>query len=193
MRYTRKHILYLSLGLEGALAFVFFIWAHFRGYHFPMLPTAAETAIGAFYALPLFALNYVIFGPASARVPMLHSCYEFKDRVVRPLADALDISGSAVVAVCAGVGEELFFRGLVQTELGIVAASVLFSVLHFGPAAFKYLLISVIYTAIGFYFGFLLVFYHSLWVPIVAHVTYDFIALIYIRYFDRSAPTPQPG
>lgn len=182
MRYTRERILLLSFVLEGVLALIFFAWARYRGVELSALPAAWEVGYGIAFCLPLFVLNVLLFGPLGRRYAPLRSCYEFKDRVVRPLAEALDVPSSAAVALCAGIGEELFFRGVIQMEWGIVAASLAFSILHFGTAVRKYLFLSILYAGIGFYFGFLARNFGSLWLVIVAHAAYDFLALLYLRY-----------
>src|SRR5262249_28850102 len=136
--------------------------------------------IGLVAAVPLFGVNYLLFGPLSHRTPSLSSCFEFKDRIVKPLANELDLTSAAIVALCAGIGEELFFRGLLQNEFGVPAASVAFSLLHFGPAVRKYIFIAVLYVLIGAYFGVLYLYTGTLWSPIVTHVVYDFCALLYM-------------
>ncbi len=184
MRYTRNRILILSFLLEGVLALVFFIWAKYRGFEFSPMPQAWELGYGIAFAIPLFILNLILFGSEDSRFAFLRSCFEFKDQVVRPLAQTLDVGSSIAVALCAGIGEELFFRGVVQTEYGLFAASVSFSLLHFGTATRKYLMIATLYAAIGMYFGLLAQYFSSLWVPVIAHACYDLIALIYLRYFE---------
>ncbi len=192
MQISRGKILLLSFILEGGLALIFFIWAQFRGVPFSVIPTWQEASYGVLYSLPLFALNYALFGPLSYRAKILRSCYDFKDRVVRPIAVELDVPSSLTVSICAGVGEELFFRGLMQVEFGIIAASVAFSLLHFGTAVRKYFFIAFLYACIGVYFGLLADLYGSLWIPIIAHATYDFLALLYLRYGDTGTQTYIP-
>lgn len=186
MRYARAHILLLSVGLEGALGAVFLVWTYYRDYDFGTIPTLTHLGLGILGCLPLFILNYTLFGPLSHKVPALRSCFEFKDKVVKPLADQLNVFDSFVVAVSAGFGEELFFRGVLQNEFGIVLASILFSVLHFGPSVTKYVFIAFLYCVIGAYFGILYEKAQTLWVPIITHSIYDFIALLYMRYLYRS-------
>ena len=181
----------MSVAVEGFLVGIFLLWAYRRstlGQSTPSAlslatgPTGLELLLGLGYCLPLFAVNFLLFGPLSQRVAFLRSCYEFKDRVVRPLAAELDYRTGLVVAICAGFGEELFFRGVLQTELGIVCASVLFSLMHFGPAVLKFRLVASIYLIIGFYFGWIYAITDSLWVVIVTHAAYDYAALLYMRY-----------
>ena len=192
MHYSRNRILLISLLLEGLLCGFYLTWLYFQpqgiliGWH--LLPGVSELAFGALATLPLFALNYLLFGPLSHTVPSLVTCFEFKDRIVKPLADELDIYSAFAVALCAGIGEELFFRGLLQEQFGLFVASVAFSLLHFGPAAARYKFIALLYVLIGVYFGVLYERTGRLWEPITAHVIYDYIALLYMRYVYHSPP-----
>lgn len=186
MRYSRAHILVLSILLEGALACVYLIWAKYRGVFGWTPPTLEHLVVGVLACFPLFALNFLLFGPLSHRVKMLRTCFEFKERVVKPLADQLTFTDSFVVACSAGIGEELFFRGVLQIELGIIIASVLFSVLHFGPSVGNFVLIACLYAVIGAYFGLLYRYTGTLWVPVLTHAIYDYLALLYMRYWYKS-------
>ncbi len=175
----------MSLAVEGALVGVFLLWFYHRATTPPspaLLPTSRDVVLGLGYCIPLFIVNFLLFGPLSKRFSFLHSCYEFKDRVVRPLAAELDYRTGLFVALCAGVGEELFFRGVLANEFGIFISSVLFALMHFGPAVMKFRLVATIYLVIGIYFGWIYAQTGSLWVPIIAHAAYDYAALLYMRY-----------
>jgi membrane protease YdiL (CAAX protease family) len=94
----------------------------------------------------------------------------------------------ALVAVLAGVGEELLFRGVIQTLLvdwtnpiaGLLLASLVFGAAH---ALSK--LYFALATLIGVCFGWLVLEYNDLVAPMIAHSVYDFVALVYI---SRSRP-----
>ena len=186
MRYSRRHILILSIVLEGSLAATFLVWAHFRDYPWSLIPTLRDFGWSLAACVPLFALNFLLFGPLSHRYSALRSCYDFKEKVVKPLADQLNALDSLLVAVSAGVGEELFFRGVLQNEVGLIVSSALFSVLHFGHSVTKYIFIAFVYGAIGCYFGILYRATETLWVPVLTHAIYDYFALLYMRYYYRS-------
>ena len=51
---------------------------------------------------------------------------------LKPLFGGLGPVGIVTISLAAGLGEELFFRGVLQPELGLVAASVIFGALHGG-------------------------------------------------------------
>jgi len=108
-------------------------------------------------------------------------------RIIRQMFAGASYLQLAMVAVAAGVGEELLFRGLIQEGLsrliggpfgpwiGLAVASIAFGVCHWLNATYAVLAILA-----GVYFGLLFALSGSLWTPIAAHAGYDFIALIYV-------------
>lgn len=90
-----------------------------------------------------------------------------------------------VVSVLAGIGEELLFRGVIQTGLvglwgpgiGILLASLLFGAAHAVSAS--YLLLA---TLMGLYLGLIYHWTGNLLIPIIIHALYDWIAIhFYLR------------
>jgi hypothetical protein len=61
-------------------------------------------------------------------LPRLKKTKIFFSEIIRPLK--LNTFEIVIISICAGIGEELFFRGAVQPMLGIWATSVLFVLLH---------------------------------------------------------------
>jgi membrane protease YdiL (CAAX protease family) len=122
--------------------------------------------------------------------------------VVRQMFGGASVMQLAVVALAAGFGEELFFRGLMQTGIArlfavwpgmdsfaggwvgcgmaVAVASVLFGVCHWLTTTY-----AVLAMLVGVYFGLLLLMTGSLWTPLVAHAAYDFLALAYLTRPDR--------
>ncbi|NWG71195.1 MAG: CPBP family intramembrane metalloprotease [Parvularculaceae bacterium] len=86
----------------------------------------------------------------------------------------------AVLALGAGVTEELLFRGVLQTwaagEMPLVLAVVLPNIL-FGALHWRTTLYAVIAGLVGVYFGTLFLVTGNLLAPIVAHALYDVVAL----------------
>jgi membrane protease YdiL (CAAX protease family) len=94
------------------------------------------------------------------------------------------------IAVFAGVGEELFFRGVLQRIFikmfnnpwaGIIATAIIFSAIHmqfygFIPRFILGVLLGVIYWYSG-----------SLWPAILAHFIYDGFAVVMIYFYPSMA------
>jgi membrane protease YdiL (CAAX protease family) len=102
-----------------------------------------------------------------------------------------DMPGWALllVALSAGVGEELLFRGVVQAGLdslfgGVVA--VLLASLVFGLAHALNRAYFLVATVAGVYLGWLYLATDNLLVPMLVHFLYDWIALhYYLRRYPR--------
>ena len=116
------------------------------------------------------------------------------ERLVVPVFRNSSIVDLALVALAAGIGEEMLFRGLVQHGLanwlappwGIWLALAIASA-AFGGAHMLSATYAILAALIGLYLGLLLIWTGSLLTPAVAHGLYDFIALLYLV---RSDGTP---
>ncbi|HEY0040573.1 MAG TPA: CPBP family intramembrane glutamic endopeptidase [Flavisolibacter sp.] len=107
--------------------------------------------------------------------------FMLQDRTPMELAKNL-----VFIALFAGVGEELFFRGILQRMfiritrnpwMGIILTAAIFSGIHFQfYGFFPRLFLGVLLGAIYWYSG-------SLWVAILAHFLYD-AAVIVLVYFN---------
>jgi membrane protease YdiL (CAAX protease family) len=100
--------------------------------------------------------------------------------------------GLLVIAVLAGLTEEFFFRGLIQTELlrafrqphvAIWLTAFFFSAIHMQFYGF------VPRMLLGALFGYLYVWSGNLWLPIVAHITNNGFSLIVV-YLHQQSPLP---
>lgn len=179
----RDHLLWLAFGFEGGLA----LTAWMLGWMFgvDVWPGAALTGgvlmVGLVGTAPLLlGLAFVLQSAWPPVVRLREATY----RVVDHLFANARLIDFIVVAALAGVGEEVFFRGFLQTGLagwlGLVPAiwitGVLFGLAHAVTPAY------VVYaTIVGVYLGMLLPLTGSLWAPVVAHAAYDLVALLYVR------------
>jgi membrane protease YdiL (CAAX protease family) len=103
-----------------------------------------------------------------------------------------------VISICAGIGEELLFRGWLMQWLAegaagssvtpapaaigvaLVVSSIVFGLFH--PITRLYVVLA---TVMGVYFGALLIYTENLLVPISAHATYDAVQLIMTARQER--------
>lgn len=83
--------------------------------------------------------------------------------------------------VTAACGEELFFRGFLQQRFGIVAASLLFMLSHFGGKDIRIVSLWSIFQAL--YLGLFFAWSKNLLVPMIAHGLFDIGGMIYFREF----------
>jgi len=81
----------------------------------------------------------------------------------------------------AACGEEVFFRGFLQQTLGLLAASLLFMLAHFGKKDIRVVSLWSIFQ--GLYLGLFFAWSKNLAVPMIAHGLFDLGGMIYFRSF----------
>lgn len=79
----------------------------------------------------------------------------------------------ATIAAVVAVGEEILFRGVLQTHFGLVAASLIFALVHYRYLFHLFLFINV--TGLSFLIGFIYLQTENLVVTIVMHFIIDFL------------------
>jgi membrane protease YdiL (CAAX protease family) len=120
------------------------------------------------------AILITLYTLATEGVDGLTNGDEETNPAVQDILDNLSWPIAVLVAVCAGVGEELFFRGFLQRYLGPWWQGVLFGLAH---ATGGYLPQVVFALGMGLVFGQLVKRGWSLWALITAHFLYDFTLL----------------
>ncbi|WP_342708396.1 CPBP family intramembrane glutamic endopeptidase [Halobacillus alkaliphilus] len=93
------------------------------------------------------------------------------------------IPGIIGVTLLVAVSEEMLFRGVLHTEYGYWAASLLFALLHFRYLSKIVLLISVLF--VSFFIGYMFELTGSLTVTITAHFIIDVVLAMWIRLGNR--------
>ncbi len=93
-----------------------------------------------------------------------------------------------MIAILPAIGEEFLFRGVLQrvfidwtknSHVGIILAAFIFSFIHFQFYGFfpRFLL--------GLYFGYLMVWSGSIWVPVAGHLINNGMAVIYYHFATK--------
>ena len=175
----RSKLLGLALLVEGAAFIIALVLA--RLWNVPLFPLTEhllrDILIGTAGAAIPFALFCFSLSEKAKAVPIIRSLQKTITNDIRTLFASTTFIDICLISIAAGLAEELLFRGVIQVKWGIVAASILFGLLHSITPA--YVLFA---TMIGFYIGLLYHIFQSLLIPIQLHCIYDFGALIYLRY-----------
>jgi len=145
-------------------------------------PRLITLAAGLVLMVPLLAGLYVV---RFSRWKWLHDLWQMPRDLIGPAISDATLVELLMIAGMAGVGEELLFRGFLQTWLlerggviGLIAPNLLFGLVHW---------VSPVYAAgaflVGLYFSCLLWFVPEVdvWSLMLAHGLYDLIALIVLR------------
>jgi membrane protease YdiL (CAAX protease family) len=143
--------------------------------------SAEALLLGLLSAVPLALLILLAsYGPVSRITLIEQAMNRITDRLRQVLGasirslTAVDI---VLLSLAAGVAEELFFRGLLQSYIGVIGSALVFGLLHaLTPAYF------VMATAIGLYFGYLYEIGGNLLIPMAGHAMYDIFALYLLQW-----------
>jgi membrane protease YdiL (CAAX protease family) len=187
----RSRILNLTILLEGALLLVAACWIQLA-----QLDIVSEFAVTRRVALigVLGGLGTAVSGFAIIFVGRL-----FKNSIkwidalrqiiyaeVAPLFKDLNLADIVLIAVSSGFCEESFFRGVMQTQIGLIPTSIIFGLVHC-PAP-RYLSYGLWAAGAGLFLGYLRDYTGSVWAPIIAHGLSNLIVIIYLRYFFKVEP-----
>lgn len=85
-----------------------------------------------------------------------------------------------VIALFVAFSEELLFRGIIQTKVGLVLASIIFAIIHYRYLFNWYLFLNII--LLSFLIGFIYKWTGNLAVTIMMHFVIDFLLGVYIKF-----------
>jgi membrane protease YdiL (CAAX protease family) len=177
---SRKSLLLVALFVEGGLFFVGLLlmgasraeaWSRFD-------LSWRATAYALLLCVPMLAMLYL---SERTQWPPLARLRDELDEKVMPIFANCKIVDLAIIALLAGASEELFFRGWLQgvlinkfdVLLGILIASAIFGFMHYLSPIYA------IYAGLtGLYLGLIYQTSGNLYIVMVIHAAYDFIALV---------------
>ena len=178
MRTPGRHLVRVELAASTVLVGVAAAWSAIRG--LDLLAASrwsfGALAIGSACGLALATTIPLVTAPWANRMLVLRGLRRAWDWLESGLGPSLGVPEVLVLALCSAVSEEMFFRGVLQREVGILAASAVFGLLH--PLGVAY----VVWAAgVGAGLGVLFVATGSLVAPAAAHGVYNLLALVYLR------------
>jgi len=180
----RPPLVRLALAFYGALLLAALVWAALDGRALPWASADAARDGGAplrDLAAGLLAAGIVVL--ASRQLTQRTRMGEQLARMLGAALGPLSLGECWLLAVVSGIAEEAFFRGALQPQVGLVAASLLFGAAHFVPRR-EILPWTLFAVAAGFLLGWLFDATGSLVAPIVAHACINGVNL---RHLTRRA------
>jgi uncharacterized protein len=137
----------------------------------------ADVSLGMLAALPPLLVIPLLEWRVDRYMPGLRGLRQSIHLVLAPLVGRMCLAEVLAISALAGVSEEVFFRGVLQREIGVLLASLIFGLFH--AVSLPYVLWA---AAVGGYLGCLAQWHGNLSVPIVGHTMIDFVGLLYIRH-----------
>lgn len=101
------------------------------------------------------------------------------------IARSLDVPLAVLVSALTGLGEEVFFRGLLLRKIGNAPQAALFGLAHLN---YLQALEVAVTAALGFLFGRVVERTRSLWGPVVAHAAFN--AVILVNAIEQTGAAP---
>ncbi len=146
----------------------------YLGFHDAPISLARGVALGIGLML-VVTLATLLYTVATEGIDAISSATNETDNpVVQAILDNLTWPLALVIALSAGIGEEILFRGVLQKWLGWWPQAIIFGLSHAVGGEPVQILVTAL---IGLLFGWLVHKGHSLWLVIAAHVVYDLALL----------------
>ena len=96
-----------------------------------------------------------------------------------------------IIAIFVAFSEELLFRGIIQTKVGLILASVIFAIIHYRYLFNWFLFVNIV--LLSFFIGIIFEWTDNLAVTIVMHFVIDFLLGMYIKYKSPTKTFDQGG
>ncbi len=179
MRAHQNHLLSRAVLVEGALMAIALLWAFFgkiplRQMWVPFFP---HVLFGLGLGGGLLAVNMLTLTIGARYFAWCRRIKHLMEHDVAPLFCGFSVGAALLLALMSGISEEVLFRGVLQSQIGLAGASILFGLAHIWS---KDTVIYGVYAAlIGALLGVAYMLTHNLWTPIAAHVVNNFVAILY--------------
>lgn len=95
------------------------------------------------------------------------------------------------ISLLVAFSEELLFRGIIQTKIGLIWACLLFAGVHYRYLFNWFLFINIV--LLSFFIGFIFAWTNNLAVTIVMHFIIDFLSGIQIKWKNKNKDKNQEG
>ncbi|MDQ7824606.1 MAG: CPBP family intramembrane glutamic endopeptidase [Candidatus Eremiobacteraeota bacterium] len=174
--------MFLLFAMQCAVLVIAVVWGLCRRvFWWNSLVPSLSLLWGVLLGFALALLNLLLY-TGGRRVKSLHIEWIFEN-LYFPLFGSSGFAGILAIAALSGFCEEALFRGVLQQEWGIVAASACFGALHMGH---RRLIFAGIWTALlGGLLGYSYSMTGNLLVPMAAHGISNLAGLLYVRYCYR--------
>ena len=156
-------------------------------FHFACTSKDLMLSVGA--TLPLLGVAYFLTSRVGRRIAPLEKIYTRVKELMGTPIRGMSLLELFLLAGAAGVGEEVLFRGALQSLIGLRTTSLIFALCHAVTIAYFALALLM-----SIYLGWLFKETGNLLVPILVHWIYDSFALYFLRRrFDEDAASEAKG
>lgn len=186
MRRKTRQVVVRAAFIEGGLLGIAILWIYLGDipWRRALTPTLAHCCIGIGAGIVLLTVNYLAIGYGARYLAFFRTIKHLIEQDLSPFFKHVHVGSIGFIAILSGISEEIFFRGVLQSQIGLLLSSIIFGCAHIWK---KTAILYGIYAAvIGLYFGMLYTLTGNLWVPVIAHIINNFVAILY--YIQTTAP-----
>jgi hypothetical protein len=182
--YDRQAVLSMTIFAEIFVLLIASIWIFFAKIDLrPLLVFNMQAlGMGVLAAIIVTLINLAILHLAKkygGQIYLLKSMNDLINKQMLPLIGHLNFFDSISVSVISGLCEEIFFRGVLQSQCGIVPSACAFGLAHL-PRIY-YFPYALWATYVGLLMSFLVVQTGSLYSPMIAHALINFASITVLR------------
>ncbi len=188
VRWGRFATAYLGMGAAATVIAVVWRdgWPLVHPAPWLQLEPRVSHAYSAMLGLALGSLVVMLTRPMVARLGWARALH----MELRPVASGINTTGIVVLAILSALGEELLFRGLLHSWLGLVPQAIIFGLVHQLPGKSRWVWV-LWATLMGLLLGSIFELTGSLCGPILAHAVINGFNLQYLKTYDPE-PRPKP-
>ncbi len=146
------------------------------------LPSVFVIALGLIFVMSLDSVIYLVNWFVGYH-PFLNAF----DSAIQKLFARVSVAAIITGGLLAALGEETFFRGVLQSEWGLVPTAILFALAHVGRG---FNLFAAWALLEGLIFGWLYQLSGNLLVPMVVHGLHDALSMVIARYLYKRVLPP---
>lgn len=184
---SRQTILAISIVLEAALLLLAAAWIYFA--HIDLLKNFQFSQTDAVWGIAFAAVSSsmaLLAASLGKHHSWLAELRRFSQEILMPLVKILTPLDILLLSVVSGFCEEVFFRAVLQTQIGLLPAALFFGFFHDPSLKQRSYVLMAALAGLGL--GYLYQATGSIWSCIIAHSLHNFIAMTVLHFRPAESP-----
>ncbi len=139
------------------------------------------------WGLLLTIITFMLVVLASTIMSLVASSLGYKIPMENPLAERMSSSSLLIIVlpILAGIGEEIFFRGILQSRFGIVVQAIVFGLAHVAYLIPQQVILPMVMAVL---WGYAYKITKDIRIVITSHIAYNFIAMLTLHFLGDYLP-----
>lgn len=184
---SRQTILAIGIVLEAALLLLAAAWIYFA--HIDLLKNFQFSGNDAIWGIAFAAISSSLALLATSlgkHHAWLAELRQFSQEILMPLVKILTPLDILLLSLVSGFCEEVFFRAVLQTQIGLLPAALFFGFFHDPSLKQRSYVLMAALAGLGL--GYLYQASGSIWSCIIAHSLHNLIAMTVLHFSPAESP-----